>query len=186
MFIAGAPSLSTAEHSTAAKVEVASAIVVSDVEDELATHIPSLRAVRNVLAPLKTPSTPSSHQEPMTVREQATGVASNPTSLVVPVSTLEMDMELADDVLLSDAVANWSQAEIMMNWDLEWERYQGDTEWERRSEFGELPEELVYRPASAFHNPTVAMPTPKTPPITDVAPTTQEVSASFPSNARPS
>jgi len=99
---------------------------------------------------------------------------------LVQLSACSIGLEFTDDVSLLNAVPCWSDAETIQKWDLEWEQYQGDPEWLRRGESGELPEELVYRPTSAFHNPTVALPTPNTPLIIYVAPTPQEVLASDP------
>jgi len=119
MFIVGSLSLSSPEHVTPAMTTVGPAIVVSNVEDEIATKLPSHDAVLHVLAPLETPVSPTPHQKLITGLAQATGGTRNPTSLLVPLSTLEVEMELTDDVLLLSAVPNYSQAEIMMLWDLE-------------------------------------------------------------------
>jgi len=177
MAIAGPLVHSSTVNVTPSIAAVAPAIVVSDGEAEIAAELPSHESVLNVLVPLVTPLSPFLHQDAITGLAKETGVATNPMSPLVPLNTLEVEMEFTDDFLLLNAIPCWSQAEIMMHWDLEWERHQGDPDWERRAEFGELPEELVYRPASNFHTLTVTMPVLNAPPTNDAPATLQEVAA---------
>jgi len=132
-------------------------IDISDVEVEVCTRPFDHESALNVLSPYVAVSSPSICLDPITGFATEKSVVINSVSPLVQLSNLDIEMAFTDDVLLLNALPCWSQAEIMQQWDLEWERHHGDPEWERRAEFGELPEELVYRPASDFSTPKVIM-----------------------------
>jgi len=107
-------------------------------------------------------------------------VSINPIPDLVQLSACSIAFEFTDDVSLLNAVPCWSDAELIQQWDLEWERYQGDPEWLRRGEFGELPEELIDRPASAYRAPDVKMPVLNATPTNIMPHSLQEITTHHP------
>jgi len=124
---------------TPSSAETQPAIVVSDVEIEVSTGPLNPEWSLNVRSPYVAASSPSMSLDPSTGIATQAGVIINHVPDLVQLSAFDVAIEFTDDASLLNALPCWSDAEIIQQWDLEWERSQGNPEWLRRGELRELP-----------------------------------------------